>query len=94
MFGDVRQVSHESRSLKAWTKESLIESRMVSSEIFRHSFFSSRESECIYAGRTTMVNIKFSSFIATSLDGFITREDGSLDWLPGAECRPFAFQKL
>ncbi|QDU96404.1 dihydrofolate reductase family protein [Lignipirellula cremea] len=29
--------------------------------------------------------MKFSVYIAVSLDGFIAREDGRLDWLPGAE---------
>lgn len=29
--------------------------------------------------------IKATAFIATSLDGFIARKDGNLDWLPGAE---------
>ncbi|MFN2193388.1 MAG: dihydrofolate reductase family protein [Candidatus Promineifilaceae bacterium] len=29
--------------------------------------------------------MKVSVYIATSLDGFIARSDGSLDWLPGAE---------
>jgi dihydrofolate reductase len=31
-----------------------------------------------------MTEIKASVFIATSLDGFIAREDGGLDWLPEA----------
>lgn len=29
--------------------------------------------------------MKISVYIATSLDGFIARKDGSLDWLPGAD---------
>lgn len=29
--------------------------------------------------------MKVSVYIATSLDGFIAREDGGLDWLPGAQ---------
>lgn len=29
--------------------------------------------------------MKVSVYIATSLDGFIAREDGGLDWLPGAD---------
>ncbi len=31
------------------------------------------------------MSVKVSVYIATSLDGFIARPDGSLDWLPGAE---------
>ena len=31
------------------------------------------------------MDIKFSVYIATTLDGFIARPDGGLDWLPGAE---------
>ena len=30
-------------------------------------------------------NMKVSVYIATSLDGFIARENGDLDWLPGSE---------
>jgi dihydrofolate reductase len=33
---------------------------------------------------------KFSVFIATSLDGFVARKDGSLDWLPGSDGAPSA----
>ncbi|MDX8387495.1 MAG: dihydrofolate reductase family protein [Ghiorsea sp.] len=29
--------------------------------------------------------MKVSVYIATSLDGFIAREDGALDWLPGSD---------
>jgi dihydrofolate reductase len=35
--------------------------------------------------RSPQVNIKASVFIATSLDGFIARENGDLDWLTGAQ---------
>ena len=34
---------------------------------------------------TTGGNMKVSVYIATSLDGFIARENGDLDWLPGSD---------
>ena len=38
--------------------------------------------------------MKVSVFIATSLDGFIARLDGGLDWLPADDCEPHGYDEF
>lgn len=46
------------------------------------------------SGDRAVADVVVSVFVGASVDGFIARADGGLDWLPGDDCEPHGYEEF